>query len=350
MVGAEAERPYDRPPLSKGAARRRGRRTSPSPTARPVVRGQRGRAAARQRAPWVSTARSAPCRVGRRASSATSACSSPPAAARASLPFLAGYENVHDLRTLADARRLRVGARPGRTARDRRRRLHRPGGRRDARAARRRCDADRGARRPARRRSSASASGAGSRICTPTRDRRSAARRPARDRAWRGPRRGARARRRRTDRLRRGRRRGRVGPALGWLGLGESAANGVRTDAGGRTTLPGVFAAGDVAAPFDPRLGIHSRSRALGCRRLAGRRRRRLDAGPLPGPAAAAELLERPVRDPGPLHRPRGRTATASSSRATSRRATSSPSSPATRRRSARSPSAGRARSRSSES
>ena len=49
-------------------------------------------------------------------------------------------------------------------------------------------------------------------------------------------------------------------PSLEWLGLGDAAANGVRTDAGGRTNLPGVFAAGDVAAPFDPRLGVHSRT------------------------------------------------------------------------------------------
>lgn len=49
-------------------------------------------------------------------------------------------------------------------------------------------------------------------------------------------------------------------PTTEWLGHGDAAANGVATDASGRTALPGVFAAGDAAAPFDPRLGVHSRS------------------------------------------------------------------------------------------
>jgi NADPH-dependent 2,4-dienoyl-CoA reductase/sulfur reductase-like enzyme len=49
-------------------------------------------------------------------------------------------------------------------------------------------------------------------------------------------------------------------PATGWLrgsGLDET---GVRTDTSGRTSLPGVFAAGDVSAPFDPRFGSHART------------------------------------------------------------------------------------------
>jgi len=49
-------------------------------------------------------------------------------------------------------------------------------------------------------------------------------------------------------------------PATGWLrgsGLGES---GVRTDTAGRTALPGVFAAGDASVPFDPRFGAHART------------------------------------------------------------------------------------------
>jgi len=49
-------------------------------------------------------------------------------------------------------------------------------------------------------------------------------------------------------------------PATGWLrgsGLGES---GVRTDPGCRTSLPGVFAAGDASIPFDPRYGEHART------------------------------------------------------------------------------------------
>jgi NADPH-dependent 2,4-dienoyl-CoA reductase/sulfur reductase-like enzyme len=49
-------------------------------------------------------------------------------------------------------------------------------------------------------------------------------------------------------------------PATAWLrgsGLGES---GVRTDTSGRAGLPGVFAAGDASVPFDPRFGAHART------------------------------------------------------------------------------------------
>jgi NADPH-dependent 2,4-dienoyl-CoA reductase/sulfur reductase-like enzyme len=49
-------------------------------------------------------------------------------------------------------------------------------------------------------------------------------------------------------------------PATGWLrgsGLGEA---GVRTDTSGRSRLPEVFAAGDASVPFDPRFGAHART------------------------------------------------------------------------------------------
>jgi len=49
-------------------------------------------------------------------------------------------------------------------------------------------------------------------------------------------------------------------PATAWLrgsGLDES---GVRTDTSGRTPLPNVFAAGDASVPFDPRFGSHGRT------------------------------------------------------------------------------------------
>ncbi|HEY8809192.1 MAG TPA: FAD-dependent oxidoreductase, partial [Solirubrobacterales bacterium] len=49
-------------------------------------------------------------------------------------------------------------------------------------------------------------------------------------------------------------------PATAWLrgsGLDES---GVRTDTSGRARLPGVFAAGDASVPFDPRFGAHART------------------------------------------------------------------------------------------
>ncbi len=49
-------------------------------------------------------------------------------------------------------------------------------------------------------------------------------------------------------------------PATAWLrgsGLDET---GVRTDTSGRTCLPDVFAAGDASVPFDPRFGAHART------------------------------------------------------------------------------------------
>jgi NADPH-dependent 2,4-dienoyl-CoA reductase/sulfur reductase-like enzyme len=49
-------------------------------------------------------------------------------------------------------------------------------------------------------------------------------------------------------------------PATDWLrgsGLGEA---GVPTDTAGRSRLPGVFAAGDASVPFDPRFGAHART------------------------------------------------------------------------------------------
>jgi NADPH-dependent 2,4-dienoyl-CoA reductase/sulfur reductase-like enzyme len=49
-------------------------------------------------------------------------------------------------------------------------------------------------------------------------------------------------------------------PATAWLkGSGLDPA-GVRTDASGRTQMPGVFAAGDASVPFDPRFGAHART------------------------------------------------------------------------------------------
>ncbi len=49
-------------------------------------------------------------------------------------------------------------------------------------------------------------------------------------------------------------------PSTGWLrgsGLDET---GVRTDTSGRAHLAGVFAAGDASVPFDPRFGCHART------------------------------------------------------------------------------------------
>ncbi len=49
-------------------------------------------------------------------------------------------------------------------------------------------------------------------------------------------------------------------PATAWLRGSGLDERGVRVDAAGRTELPGVFAAGDASIPFDPRWGAHSRT------------------------------------------------------------------------------------------
>lgn len=51
-----------------------------------------------------------------------------------------------------------------------------------------------------------------------------------------------------------------VAPAAGWLAGSGLDPAGVRTDAAGRTTVPHVYAAGDVARPFDHRLEEHVRT------------------------------------------------------------------------------------------
>jgi NADPH-dependent 2,4-dienoyl-CoA reductase/sulfur reductase-like enzyme len=49
-------------------------------------------------------------------------------------------------------------------------------------------------------------------------------------------------------------------PATEWLRGSGLGVDGVRTDTAGRTPLPGVFAAGDASLPFDPRFGSHART------------------------------------------------------------------------------------------
>jgi NADPH-dependent 2,4-dienoyl-CoA reductase/sulfur reductase-like enzyme len=49
-------------------------------------------------------------------------------------------------------------------------------------------------------------------------------------------------------------------PATEWLRGSGLDEKGVRTDTAGRTCLPGVFAAGDASVPFDPRFGNHART------------------------------------------------------------------------------------------
>ncbi|HEY7255725.1 MAG TPA: FAD-dependent oxidoreductase [Solirubrobacterales bacterium] len=49
-------------------------------------------------------------------------------------------------------------------------------------------------------------------------------------------------------------------PATAWLGGSGLDPAGVRTDSSGRTALPGIFAAGAASVPFDPRFGVHART------------------------------------------------------------------------------------------
>jgi NADPH-dependent 2,4-dienoyl-CoA reductase/sulfur reductase-like enzyme len=49
-------------------------------------------------------------------------------------------------------------------------------------------------------------------------------------------------------------------PATAWLAGSGLDEQGIRTDTCGRTSLPGVFAAGDASVPFDPRFGVHART------------------------------------------------------------------------------------------
>ena len=49
-------------------------------------------------------------------------------------------------------------------------------------------------------------------------------------------------------------------PATDWLRGSGLDDTGVCTDAAGRTEIPGVFAAGDASTRFDPRFGVHART------------------------------------------------------------------------------------------
>ncbi len=51
-----------------------------------------------------------------------------------------------------------------------------------------------------------------------------------------------------------------VAPATGWLAGSGLETDGVRVEQSGRTALAGVYAAGDAARPFDPRRRAHVRS------------------------------------------------------------------------------------------
>ena len=77
-------------------------------------------------------------------------------------------------------------------------------------------------------------------------------------------------------------------PATAWLAGSGLDERGVRTDAAGRTCLPGVFAAGDASIPFEPRFGEHARTEHW-------------DAAAWQGAAVARAILgEQPGRPPLP--------------------------------------------------
>lgn len=78
-----------------------------------------------------------------------------------------------------------------------------------------------------------------------------------------------------------------VQPAAGWLEGSPLGADGVDTDACGRTLIPHVFAAGDVCRAHDPRVG-------------AQRRSEHWDAAARQGVAAALAMLGEPPQ-PSPL-------------------------------------------------
>ena len=79
-----------------------------------------------------------------------------------------------------------------------------------------------------------------------------------------------------------------VAPDTAWLaGSGLPHRGGVPTDTAGRTAIPGVWAAGDAANPFDPRRGDHRRSEHW-------------EAAVQTGRAAARDMLGLEPAPPGP--------------------------------------------------
>lgn len=73
-------------------------------------------------------------------------------------------------------------------------------------------------------------------------------------------------------------------PATAWLAGSGLDEKGVRTDTAGRTALPGVFAAGDASVPFDPRFGNHARTEHWDAAAWQGAAVARAMLGEYPGP------------------------------------------------------------------
>ena len=209
------------------------------------------------------------------------------------LPFLRGYRNVHTVRTLFDVERLRPQLVPGRGSQSSgpassARRSH------PRRAAGRAGHDDRGSGDPPRGHS--------------RRAGRPLVRRAASQRGRGDPDLGDARRRPRNGRVEElvltdGRRIEcdvvvvgvGVAPETGWLEGTGLTPDGIPVSVGGRTAIPDVFAAGDVAAVFEPRLGRQLRTEHWdsAARGGAAAARTMLGRG---GGSGSAQLLERSVR------------------------------------------------------
>ena len=77
-----------------------------------------------------------------------------------------------------------------------------------------------------------------------------------------------------------------VAPAGTWLKGSPLGTDGVLTDGAGRTRIPHVFAAGDVAVGFDHRLGTHRRSEHWDAAARQGAAAARAIVGERPEPPA----------------------------------------------------------------
>ena len=111
VIAVEPDRPYDRPPLPRSTSPG-NRRDGTDVQGRRLVRRERRRAAARQAGdpPRPRRARS---HALRRHPDAYEQLLIATGSSPRRLPIAAGYENVHELRTLDDARALRAALAPG---------------------------------------------------------------------------------------------------------------------------------------------------------------------------------------------------------------------------------------------
>jgi NADPH-dependent 2,4-dienoyl-CoA reductase/sulfur reductase-like enzyme len=81
-----------------------------------------------------------------------------------------------------------------------------------------------------------------------------------------------------------------IEPDLGWLRGSGLEQNGVRTDVDGRSSAPGVYAAGDAAALYEPALGRHVAGSHWETAARQGARAGKAMLGIDPGPAAVSSF------------------------------------------------------------